>query len=172
MKDNRDLVEAWCEDHYGLVPTAVSMWAEDDDLINALIRLPNSVIGLAIEIDEEGQAESEEFLEIQLNDWTPGSVQARQLSDGRVRLFHRRKEVIFAARIRGPEWASALLEEWLMEMRGDLARPRDKSRRFSEMKRTRDLISRLLDQAELENVQRDKDRVAHRLESATEKLQS
>lgn len=170
MEDNRDLVEAWCEDYSGLLPTAVSMWAEDDELVNALIRLPHSVIGLALEIDEEGVVCEEEFLEIQLSDWTPGSVQARQLSDGRVRLFHRRKEVIFAARIRGPEWASALLEEWLMEMRGDLAKPRDRSRRFSEMKRTRDLISRLLDQADLENVQRDKDRVDHRLSSATEKL--
>ncbi len=170
MEDCRRLVETWCEENSNITPTAVSLWADDDELINALIRLPNSVIGLALELDGEGKIESEEVLEIDLSDWTPGSVQARQLSDGRVRLFHRRKEVIFTARIRGPEWASALLEEWLMEMRGDLARPRDRNRRISEMKRTRELISRLLDQADLENVHRDRDRVEHRLDSALEKL--
>jgi len=171
MEDCRRLVETWCEDNSGVTPTAISMWAEDDGLINALIRLPNSVIGLALVLDDEDNIEDEEVLEIMLSDWTPGSVQARQLSDGRVRLFHRRREVIFAARIRGPEWASALLEEWLMEMRGDLARPRDRNRRVSEMKRTRELISRLLDQADLENVHRDRDRIEHRLDYALEKLQ-
>jgi hypothetical protein len=41
------------------------------------------------------------------------------------------------------------LEEWLMDMRGEQSKPREKNRHITNMKRSRETIGRMLEQAEL-----------------------
>jgi len=55
--------------------------------------------------------------------------------------------------LRVPEWGAALLEEWLMSMRGAVNRPKDKVQRTNEIKRMQLSVQRNLESAGLSNVQ-------------------
>ncbi|MDP6869933.1 MAG: hypothetical protein QGI21_04095 [Candidatus Poseidoniaceae archaeon] len=144
-------IRIWCEDAFGQSPIDLSIWADDEDVVQVLLRLNKEVVIADLSWDENTLFE-ETTMVISLDNWQPGSIQTRRLSDGMVRFKHRTKEIILSPRVRAPEWASALLEEWLLDMRGDDSKPRDKRRRIADLKRSRDVAERMLEQAELSEI--------------------
>ena len=100
----------------------------------------------------------------------PGSIQTRRLPNGTIRFKHRVKEIFLLAKNESPETAQALLEEWLMEMRGDSVKPREKSRRLADIKRLKDRISQLIKQAELNSVSEMLIEAEYNLEMASKLL--
>ena len=80
------------------------------------------------------------------------------------------KEIFLLAKNESPETAQALLEEWLMEMRGDSVKPREKSRRLADIKRLKDRISQLIKQAELNSVSEMLIEAEYNLEMASKLL--
>ena len=69
-----------------------------------------------------------------------------------------------------PDWASNLLETWLKEIRGESSIPKTRQQRLSSLKRTRDRVEKLLDQANLSDISDEVRYVEFRLDSADYKL--
>ena len=61
------------------------------------------------------------------------------------------------------------MEEWLMDMRGDQNKPREKNRYIANMKRSKETISRMLEQAELNAIKETISEISTALEN-TESL--
>jgi hypothetical protein len=162
-------IHEWTESVYSQGPIDSSIWTEEGDCVQVLLKLSNMVI-IADLIDSGEGLECGSKLEVNLESWQPGSIQTRRMADGMVRFRHRSKEIFLAARVRAPEWASALLEQWLISMQGDIAKPKDKNRRISDLNRSRDLIKKMLEQADLSLVQEGIDLANIRLQSADDRL--
>jgi hypothetical protein len=54
--------------------------------------------------------------------------------------------------LKAPDALSSMLEEWLMGMRVEPDRERDRFKRLKAVKRQRDAVSRMLDQASVEKL--------------------
>jgi len=117
-------------------------------------------------MDSDGELQCEEHLHIPQDRWNPGSVQAHRTNEGRVRFRHRSSEITLSARLRAPEWGQALLEEWLMQQRGEALKPKDRSQRLSSINRSKLSIERNLNQARLTHAQSELELVKERLLSA------
>ena len=155
MDSYRAALEDWCEEEWGQSPQAISEWFVDDEVAQVFMRLHRSVLIADFIIHEDGSLDCQEHLQIPLDRWNPGSVQAIRTADGRVRFRHRNLEIHLAARLRAPEWGQALLEEWLMSQRGDVLRPRDKNQRVASLNRTKMSIERNLNHSNLDAVRMD-----------------
>jgi len=149
VENREQVVMDWCENLLGQKPHEVLTWADEEDIVQSLVRLERMVLVVDLQVDEDDNIIEDKHISIALETWSPGSIQTRRMADGSVRFKHRKDELILAARLRSPEWAGALLEEWLMEMRGDQNKPREKNRYIANMKRSRETIGRMLEQAEL-----------------------
>lgn len=149
VENREQVVMDWCENLLGQIPYEVLAWADEEDIVQSLVRLERMVLVVDLQLDEDDNIVGEKHISITLDNWAPGSIQTRRMADGSVRFKHRKDELILAARLRSPEWAGALLEEWLMDMRGDQNKPREKNRYIANMKRSKETISRMLEQAEL-----------------------
>ena len=149
VENREQVVRDWCEHLLGQKPHEILTWADEEDIVQSLIRLERMVIVVDLQLDEDDNIVDEKHISIALETWSPGSIQTRRMADGSVRFKHRKDELILAARLRSPEWAGALLEEWLMDMRGEQSKPREKNRHINNMKRSRETIGRMLEQAEL-----------------------
>ena len=149
VENREQVVMDWCENLLGQKPYEVLTWADEEDIVQSLVRLERMVLVVDLQVDEDDNIVEDKHISISLETWSPGSIQTRRMADGSVRFKHRKDELILAARLRSPEWAGALLEEWLMEMRGDQNKPREKNRYIANMKRSRETIGRMLEQAEL-----------------------
>jgi len=149
VENREQVVMDWCENLLGQRPYEILTWADEEDIVQSLVRLERMVLVVDLQVDDDDEVVENKHISITLESWSPGSIQTRRMADGSVRFKHRKDELILAARLRSPEWAGALLEEWLMEMRGDQSKPREKSRRIAIMKRSRETIGRMLEQAEL-----------------------
>jgi hypothetical protein len=123
-------------------------------------------------MDHDGELHCEEHLHIPQDRWNPGSIQAHRTNEGRVRFRHRSSEITLSARLRAPEWGQALLEEWLMNQRGDALKPKDRSQRLSSINRSKLSIERNLNQARLSHAKSELAITAERLESAERGLDS
>ena len=149
VENREQVVRDWCEHLLGEKPHEILTWADEEDIVQSLIRLERMVLVVDLQLDEDDNIVEEKHISIALETWSPGSIQTRRMADGSVRFKHRKDELILAARLRSPEWAGALLEEWLMDMRGEQSKPREKNRHITNMKRSRETIGRMLEQAQL-----------------------
>ena len=155
MESYRPALERWCEHEWGQLPQAISEWHADEDMAQVFMRLNRSVLIADFVVENDGSIECKEHLQIPLDRWNPGSIQAFRTADGRVRFRHRQLEIHLAARLRAPEWGKALLEEWLMSQRGDVLRPKDRTQRIASINRTKMSIERNLNHSNLDAVRMD-----------------
>lgn len=169
MDDTNREVRVWIEEAFGEGATDLSIWTDEEEMVQVLIRLSDKVVVSDLSW-EEGLIVEESSLVINLANWQPGSIQTRRMPDGLVRFRHRSNEIMLAARVRAAEWAGALLEEWLMDMRGDANKPRGRQRRISDLMRRRDMVSRMLDQANLTSIRDEMSTAENRLASADDRL--
>jgi len=151
MAEHDEAVRNWCSNYHGQDPVEISMWTDEKDLLQLLIRLEDKVVIADFEWNGEEIRENGS-LSIPIDGWSPGSIQTRRMPDGLVRFRHRNSEIMLAAKVRAPEWASALLEKWLLSMRGDSNQPRDRRRRLSDIKRSRETVKRMLEQASMDTI--------------------
>ncbi len=124
MDQFEEVVSEWVETVYGVEPLKISIWGTSYGIIQAMIKLDDKVVVCSLEHDEEDDhIEEEARLEVELANWQQGSIQGRQMKNGSIRIKHRTREIYLEPQIRAPEWVAALLEEWLMSMRGESVIP-------------------------------------------------
>ncbi|DAC40962.1 MAG TPA: hypothetical protein D7H83_01855 [Candidatus Poseidoniales archaeon] len=163
-------VKSWIVEALGEEPAEISVWAQDDDFVQLLIRLSDRVAIMDLST-EGGEIVEEDSLIIRQSQWQqPNSIQTRRMPDGFVRIRHRSNEILLAPRVQSIDWASNLLENWLKDMRGESRIPKTKQQRLSSLKRTRDRVEKLLDQANLSDINDEVRYVEFRLDSADYKL--
>ncbi len=163
-------VKSWIVEALGEEPVEISVWAKDDDFVQLLIRLSDRVAIMDLSTEGEEIVE-EDSLIIRQSQWQqPNSIQTRRMPDGFVRIRHRSNEILLAPRVQSIDWASNLLENWLKDMRGESRIPKTKQQRLSSLKRTRDRVEKLLDQANLSDINDEVRYVEFRLDSADYKL--
>ena len=163
-------VNSWIIEALGEEPVEISVWAEEEDFIQLLVRLSDRVAIIDLSL-EDGEIVEEDSLVIREGQWQqPNSIQTRRMPDGFVRFRHRSNEIMLAPRVRSPDWASNLLESWLSEIRGDSEIPKTKQQKISNLKRSRDRVEKLLDQANLADLTDEIRYIEHRLDSADFKL--
>tara|TARA_B110000459_G_C16515071_1_gene449816 strand:+ start:87 stop:629 length:543 start_codon:yes stop_codon:yes gene_type:complete len=172
MDSYRAALEHWCETEWGQAPEAISEWFADEEIVQIFMRLKRSVLIADFIVEEEGSLKCKEHLQVPLDRWNPGSIQAIRTADGRVRFRHRNLEIHLAARLRAPEWGQALLEEWLMSQRGDILRPKDRVQRIASINRAKMSIERNLSHSNLDAVQMDFLTTTVSLASVEDKLDS
>tara|TARA_B100001142_G_C14278317_1_gene633798 strand:- start:28 stop:570 length:543 start_codon:yes stop_codon:yes gene_type:complete len=172
MDSYQTALEHWCEEEWGQIPQAISEWYTDESMAQVFMRLNRSVLIADFTVAEDGSLDCNEHLQIPLDRWNPGSIQAIRTADGRVRFRHRNLEIHLAARLRAPEWGQALLEEWLMSQRGDVLRPKDRTQRIASINRTKMSIERNLNHSNLDAVQMDFLATTASLASVESKLNS
>ena len=163
-------VKSWIAETLGEEPVEISVWAQDDDFVQLLLRLSDrvAIMDLSTEI---GEIIEEDSLIIRQSQWQPNSIQTRRMSDGFVRIRHRSNDILLATRVaQSPDWASNLLETWLKEIRGESSIPKTRQQRLSSLKRTKDRVEKLLDQANLSDINDEVRYVEFRLDSADYKL--
>ena len=142
-------IEVWCEETWGERPVRISEWATHDSNVQVFIRLSSSVLIADFELNGEGMLGIRQHLHVPLETWNPGSIQGIRTSEGRTRFQHRRQSIYLSSDLRVPEWGAALLEEWLMSMRGHATRPKDRIQRLKEIKRMKTSVERNLESASL-----------------------
>ena len=163
-------VKSWIAEALGEEPVEISVWAQDDDFIQLLLRLSDRVAIMDLST-EGGEIVEEDSLIVRQSQWQPNAIQTRRMSDGFLRIRHRSNEILLAPRAaQSPDWASNLLETWLKEIRGESHIPKTRQQRLSSLKRTRDRVEKLLDQANLSDINDEVRYVEFRLDSADYKL--
>jgi hypothetical protein len=68
--------------------------------------------------------------------------------------------------MRAPEWGKNTLEDWLMSLRGEQLRPKDKNQRLASIKRIKEIVNRNLHSASLEGARDDLHLISLRINSA------
>ena len=163
-------VKSWIAEALGEEPVEISVWAQEDDFVQLLLRLSDRVAIMDLST-EGGEIVEEDSLIIRQNQWQqPNSIQTRRMPDGFVKIRHRSNDILLAPRVQSQDWASNLLESWLKDMRGELRMPKTRQQRLSSLKRTRDRVEKLLDQANLSDINDEVRYVEFRLDSADYKL--
>ncbi len=163
-------IEVWCEETWGERPVRISDWANHDETVQVLIRLSSSVLIADFVLDSNGKLNIQQHLHVPLETWNPGSIQGYRTSDGKTRFQHRRQTIYLSSELRVPEWGAALLEEWLMNMRSNVNRPKDRTQRLNEMKRMKTSVERNLESASLTKVQEEREVLDDRLDRINERL--
>ena len=169
MEESERIVRIWAEKRFDEVPQNLSIWSEEENFIQILIRFSDSVMIADLDY-EDGEIVEENILKIDIETWQPGSIQTRRMPDGLVRFRHRSNDIFLAAQVRAPEWASALLEQWLLEIRGDSIGPHDRRQQVSELKRKKESISRLLEQADFSVIHNGISQIKSRLDNVDDGL--
>ena len=172
MQPISDDIAEWCDETWGQNPLEILEWFEDDETVQVFIKLPRSVLVAdfmfkenAINMDRD-RVEIKHHLHIPLDIWNPGSIQVNRINDGRVRFRHRNSEIILAAELRAPEWGKTVLEDWLLALKGESVRPKDRAQRLAGLRRTREIIERNINAASLDNAGVDLELINLRISSA------
>ena len=167
-----DDIAAWCTETWRQSPEEILEWFEDENSIQVFIKLTRSVL-IADFMYKENAANKttdriqiKHHLHIPLDIWNPGSIQATRINDGRVRFRHRNSDIILAAKLRAPEWGKTVLEDWLMSLRGEQLRPKDRNQRLASIRRTKQIVDRNLQAASLDNAIEDLELISNRITSA------
>tara|TARA_B100000003_G_scaffold161307_1_gene147103 strand:- start:1951 stop:2478 length:528 start_codon:yes stop_codon:yes gene_type:complete len=163
-------IEVWCEDTWGEPPVKISDWATHDDVVQVLIRLSASVLIADFRLGADGSLHIHQHLHIPLEKWNPGSIQGLRTSEGKTRFQHRRQSIYLSSELRVPEWGAALLEDWLMSMRGAINRPKDRIQRINEVKRLKLSVERNLENASMEKAVDELGSLSERLASIDQRL--
>ena len=167
-----DDIAAWCTETWRQSPEEILEWFEDEDSIQVFIKLTHSVLIADFMFKENAankttdRIDIKHHLHIPLDIWNPGSIQATRINDGRVRFRHRNSDIILAAKLRAPEWGKTVLEDWLMSLRGEQLRPKDRNQRLASIRRTKQIVDRNLQAASLDNAIDDLELISHRITSA------
>ncbi|MAJ01340.1 MAG: hypothetical protein CMA10_02920 [Euryarchaeota archaeon] len=148
-------IEVWCEKAWGETPKKVSEWASNTETVQVFLRLSASVLIADFELKNDGTLHIRQHLHIPLETWNPGSIQGIRTPEGKTRFSHRRQTIYLSSELRVPEWGAALLEDWLVSMRSDINRPKDRSQRVAEITRMRTSVQRNLETASVANVAKD-----------------
>jgi hypothetical protein len=170
MHPQHSAIEAWCEDTWGERPTRISEWATHDDVVQVLLRLSESVLIADFLVGPGGRLEIQKHLHIPLEHWNPGSIQGVRTTEGKTRFQHRRQSIVLSSELRVPEWGAALLEEWLVGMRSEANRPRDRTQRLNEVKRMKLSVERNLESAGLATVSEEVNALGQRVDALDEQL--
>tara|TARA_B110000444_G_scaffold261439_1_gene313587 strand:- start:62987 stop:63490 length:504 start_codon:yes stop_codon:yes gene_type:complete len=145
-------IEVWCEKAWGETPKKISEWAANDETIQVFLRLSASVLIADFELKKDGTLTIRQHLHIPLETWNPGSIQGIRTPEGKTRFSHRRQTIYLSSELRAPEWGAALLEDWLLGMRSDVNRPKDRTQRIAEINRMKTSVQRNLETAAVEHV--------------------
>ena len=170
MHPHNIAIEVWCEETWGERPVRISDWANHDEIVQVLIRLSSSVLIADFLLGSDGKLMIQQHLHVPLETWNPGSIQGIRTSDGKTRFQHRRQSIYLSSELRVPEWGAALLEEWLMNMRSSLNRPKDRTQRLNEMKRMKLSIERNLESASLAKVNDEREALDGQLDRINQRL--
>lgn len=171
MDQFEEVVSEWVETVYGVEPLKISIWGTSYGIIQAMIKLDDKVVVCSLEHDDEDDhIEEEARLEVELANWQQGSIQGRQMKNGSIRIKHRTREIYLEPQIRAPEWVAALLEEWLMSMRGESVIPKSKSSIINDVKRKKESIFRLIEQADFELIKDEMRYIRMKLNNAETRL--
>ena len=148
-------IEVWCEKAWGETPKKVSEWASNTETVQVFLRLSASVLIADFERKNDGTLHIRQHLHIPLETWNPGSIQGIRTPEGKTRFSHRRQTIYLSSELRVPEWGAALLEDWLVSMRSDVNRPKDRSQRVAEITRMKTSVQRNLETASVAKVGKD-----------------
>ena len=148
-------IEVWCEKAWGETPKKVSEWASNTETVQVFLRLSASVLIADFELRNDGTLHIRQHLHIPLETWNPGSIQGIRTPEGKTRFSHRRQTIYLSSELRVPEWGAALLEDWLVSMRSDVNRPKDRSQRVAEITRMKTSVQRNLETASVAKVGKD-----------------
>lgn len=172
MQPLSDDIAEWCDETWGQNPFEILEWFEDDESVQVFIKLRRSVLVADFMFKENAinmardRIEIKHHLHIPLDIWNPGSIQATRINDGRVRFRHRNSDIVLAAQMRAPEWGKNVLEDWLMSLRGEQMRPKDRNQRLASIKRVREIVTRNVHSASLKNAQDDLNMIKIRINAA------
>ena len=87
-------VKSWIAEALGEEPVEISVWAQDDDFVQLLLRLSDRVAIMDLST-EGGEIIEEDSLIIRQSQWQqPKSIQTRRMSDGFVRIRHRSNDCL------------------------------------------------------------------------------
>ena len=150
---HRSAIETWTSDKWGQQAIQIAEWLIEDDIVQAFVRLQRGALIIDGTIDKTGHLQCKNHLHIPFDQWNPGSIQASRTRDSSVRFRHRHAEITLSARFRAPEWGQALLEEWLMEQRGEETRPKSSEQRLATIRRSKASVERYLEQSNLDYAQ-------------------
>ena len=150
---HRSAIETWTSDKWGQQAIQIAEWLIEDDIVQALVRLQRGALIIDGTIDKTGHLQCKNHLHIPFDQWNPGSIQASRTRDSSVRFRHRHAEITLSARFRAPEWGQALLEEWLMDQRGEETRPKSSEQRLATIRRSKASVERYLEQSNLDYAQ-------------------
>lgn len=123
--------------------------------MQVFLRLSASVLIADFELKNDGTLHIRQHLHIPLETWNPGSIQGIRTPEGKTRFSHRRQTIYLSSELRVPEWGAALLEDWLVSMRSDVNRPKDRFQRMAEVTRMKTSVQRNLETASVANVAKD-----------------
>ena len=122
------------------------------------------------DLESNGKITIQQHLHVPLETWNPGSILGMRTKEGKTRFQHRRQSIYLSSELRVPEWGAALLEEWLMNMRSSVNRPKDRTQRLNEMKRMKLSIERNLESASLAKVSDERGTLDDRLDQINRRL--
>ena len=95
-------VNSWINEALGEEPLEVSVWAQEDDFTQLLLKLSDRVVVLIL-ATEDGEIFEQDSLTIRESQWQqPNSIQTRRMPDGFVRFRHRSNEILLAPKVRSP----------------------------------------------------------------------
>jgi len=169
MEDVSPEVLEWILETFGEEPEALSVWSVDEDMVQILYRLSDKVVISDLSWQDDKILE-EASLVVRLSTWKPKSILTRRMPDGFVRFAHRSNKILLAPEVRSDQWAAGLLEGWLSDMHGAQSIPKSRAQRISGIKRQRDTVTKLIEQANLTKVRSEIDFIDHRLNTANRRL--
>ena len=167
---DEDAVDDWSMRTWGQAPMEITHWSSVDGVHEVLLKYSNMVVIIRLKASEDKALETERQVVIRVEEWNPGSVQANRLSDGTIKLRFRRQNMTLSAMMKTPHALSSLLEEWLMSMRGSTEKNRDHTKRIQAVKRNRDAVSRMLEQASIEKLVEAQGQINEKINHAEDTL--
>jgi|TARA_B110000240_G_C13308281_1_gene371614 hypothetical protein len=167
---DEDAVDDWSMQTWGCAPMEITHWFSVDGVHEALLKYSTMVIIIRLKANEDKSLTTERQVIIRADEWNPGSVQANRLSDGTIKLRFRRQSMTLSAMMKTPHALSSLLEEWLMSVRGSTEKNRDQGKRIQAVKRNRDAISRMLEQASIEKLVEAQEKINEKITHAEDSL--
>ena len=115
MDQYEEVVYDWSDTVYGEPEQTLHM-VKRRDYVQAFMRFSNKVVAVHL-LTFGGEISEEARLEIDDMNWNPGSIQARQLKNGTVRIKHRTREIFLVPQIRAPNGQQPLWKNglWVFE---------------------------------------------------------
>ena len=167
---DEDAIDDWSMRAWGEAPVEIFHWSSIDQRHEVLLKYSNMVAVARLEGAGIGDFSTEEQVLIRINEWSPGSIQANRLADGSIKVRFRRQNITLSAMLKAPDALSSMLEEWLMGMRAEPEHGRGRFKRVKAVKRQRDAVARMLDQASVEKLVESYEQIESKLSDSENSL--